>query len=173
MSIIKERYASAVNSSNLSVKTETTYSDTDVLAAMGLSAKHFPLGAALQRLFVDGKATECVDLMARMARDHSFRVKARMTPFAAQKLAREVLAWYRHGVCTDCGGTGKEIIIEPKPHLSDIDCGSCYGMGRRPFERNFRPEVLVVALWLKDQVSKHQAMAASAAMTLIAPSLDL
>ena len=173
MTIIKERYASAVNSSNLCVKAETTYSDVDVLIAMGIAARYHPLGAALQRLFVDGKATECVDLMAKMARDHSFKVKSKLSPFQSQRLAREVLAWYRHGVCTDCGGTGKEIIIEPKPHLSDVDCGSCYGTGRRPFERSFSPDVLVIALWLKDEVAKHQAMAGREAMQLLAPSLDL
>ena len=169
----RDRYASAVNSSNLSVKAETTYSDTDVLTAMGLAARHHPLGAALQRLFVDGKARECVDLMAKMARDHSFKVKARMSPFQSQRLAQKVLAWYRHGVCEDCGGTGKEIIIEPKPHLSEDDCQSCRGTGRRLFEPNFTAETLVVAIWLKDEVSKHQALAGRAAMIAIGATLDL
>jgi hypothetical protein len=170
---LKDRYASAVNSSNLSVKTETTYSDVDCLVAMGLAAKHHPLGAALQRLFVDGKARECVDLMAKMARDHSFKIKARISPFQSQRLAEKVLAWYRHGVCTECGGTGKEIIIEPKPHLSDQDCRHCYGTGRRPFAPNFSAETLAVAMWLRNEVSKHQALAGRAAMELISPSLDL
>lgn len=171
--MFKDRYASAVNSSNLSVKTETTYSDVDVLTAMGLAARHHPLGAALQRLFVDGKARECVDLMAKMARDHSFKIKARISPFQSQRLAEKVLAWYRHGVCTECGGTGKEIIIEPKPHLSDQDCRHCYGIGRRPFAPNFTAETLEVATWLRNEVSKHQALAGRAAMEAIAPSLDL
>ena len=170
---LKERYASAVNSSNLSVKYETNFSDTDCLAAMGIAARHFPLGAALQRLFVDGKARECVDLMAKMARDHSFRIKARISPFQCQRLAEKVLAWYRHGVCTECGGTGKEVIIEPKPHLSDEDCRHCYGTGRRPFAPNFSAETLEVAMWLRNEVSKHQALAGKAAMLAIAPSFDL
>lgn len=170
---LKERYASAVNSSNLSVKSETTYSDTDCLAAMGIAARHHPLGAALQRLFVDGKARECVDLMAKMARDHSFKIKAKLSPFQSQRLAEKVLAWYRHGVCTECGGTGKEIIIEPKPHLSEDNCRHCRGTGRRPFEPNFTLDVLDIAIWLKNEVSKHQALAGKAAMEAIAPSLDL
>jgi hypothetical protein len=170
---IKERYASAVNSSNLSVKYETNFSDTDCLAAMGIAARRHPLGAALHRLFVDGKARECVDLMAKMARDHSFKIKARISPFQSQRLAEKVLAWYRHGVCTECGGTGKEIIIEPKPHLSEDDCQHCLGTGRRLFEPNFTAETLQVAIWLKGEVSKHQALAGRAAMQLISPSLDL
>lgn len=162
--IIKERYASAVNSSNLTSKTETTYSDWDVLTAHGLAAKYHPLGVALQRLFVDGKAAECVDLMAKMARYHSFRIKARLSPLQSQRLAQKVLAWYRHGVCEECGGTGKQIIIEPKPHLSEDDCEVCLGTGRRLFEVNFTAQTLEVACWLRDQVSKHQALAGKAAM---------
>ncbi len=173
MSIIKERYASAVNSSNLSVKTETTYSDTDLLTAMGLASRYFPLGAALQRLFVDGKATECVQIMAEMARKHAFRVNVRLTTVEAQVMAQKVLAWYRHGVCTACGGVGKGIIIEPKPHLSEDDCRSCRGTGKRPFEPNFSVDVLDVAIWLRDQVAKHQAQAGREAMQMIAPTLDL
>ena len=57
---LKERYASAVNSSNLSVKTETTYSDTDCLAAMGIAARHHPLGAALADMANTHQAGECV-----------------------------------------------------------------------------------------------------------------
>jgi len=198
--MFKERYASAVNSSNLSVKSETTYSDTDVLTAMGLAARHHPLGAALQRLFVDGKARECVDLMAKMAREYSLSVdrdlendtyggKPRpqrrgtsatirrtprgLSPFQSQRLAEKVLAWYRHGVCTDCGGTGKEIIIEPKPHLGEDDCQTCRGTGRRLFEPNFTVETLEVACWLRDEVSKHQAFAGRAAMVAIGVNMDL
>lgn len=168
-----DRYASAINTSNLKSEPRTTYSPSDCLAAMGLAARHHPLGAALQRLFVDGKARECVDLMAKMARDHSFKIKARISPFQSQRMAEKVLAWYRHGVCTECGGTGKEIILEPKPHLSENDCRHCYGVGRRPFAPNFTAETLEVAMWLRNEVSKHQALAGKAAMELIAPSLDL
>ena len=173
MTIIKERYASAVNSSNLCVKSETTYSDTDVLIAMGIAARYHPLGAALQRLFVDGKATECVDLMAKMARAQSHKVKSRLSPFQCQKLARKVLAWCRHGVCTDCGGTGKEVIIEPKPHLSDVDCDHCQGGGVRLFETNFSGETLGIAIWLRNEVSKHQHLAGKEAMRVIGANMDL
>lgn len=170
---ITERYASAINTSNLKSVPETTYSSSDVLGSMGIAARYHPLGAALQRLFVDGKARECVDLMAKMARDHSFKVKSRLSPFQSQRLAEKVLAWYRHGVCTECGGTGKEVIIEPKPHLSEEDCRHCLGTGRRLFEPNFSLETLEVAIWLRNEVSKHQAMAGRAAMQAIAPQLDL
>ena len=170
---IANRYASAINASNLKSDPKTTYSPTDVLGAYGLAARHHPLGVALQRLFVDGKAGDCVDLMAKMARDYSFRIKARLSPFQSQRIAQKVLAWYRHGVCEECGGTGKEVILEPKPHLSDEDCRHCYGVGRRPFAPNFTAETLEVAIWLKDEVSMHQALAGKAAMMAIAPSLEL
>lgn len=167
---LRERYASAVNSSNLTSKTETTYSDTDCLIAVGLASRHFPLGAALNRLMVDGKPRDSIDIMAKMARDHSFKIKARLSQFQSQRMAEKVLAWYRHGVCTECGGTGKEVILEPKPHLSDQDCQHCRGTGRRLFEENFSAETVAVACWLRDRVSQHQALADRTANEFIRPS---
>lgn len=167
------RYSSAINSSNLKSEERTTWSDSDVLAAMGLAARQHPLGAALQRLFVDGKPQVVVDMLTLMARDRSYRVKERLTEMQARQISEKVLAWYRHGVCTDCGGTGKEVVLEPKPHLSDEDCPSCHGTGRRLFEPSFTPDQRAIAVWLKNEIEKHQAMAGAAAMRLIAPMLDL
>ncbi len=44
---ITERYSSAVNSSDLTTKPDTRWSDTDVLGATGLAARYEPLGVAL------------------------------------------------------------------------------------------------------------------------------
>lgn len=174
MSKIAERYASSVNSSCLTVDERTTWSDTDCLGAMGLAAKEFPLGAALQRLFVDGKPDECRSLMAAMAFDRGIRTKgAALTRTEAQVMAEKVLGWFRFGTCQECGGTGKEIVLEPKPHLSEFDCQECHGTGKRPFARDFATAQLDVACWLRDQVQKHQAMAGAAAMRKIADQFDL
>lgn len=170
---VLNRYSSAINSSNLKSEERTTWSDSDVLAAMGLAARQHPLGAALQRLFVDGKPQIVVDMLTLMARDRSYKIKERLSEVQARQMAEKVLAWYRHGVCTDCGGTGKEVILEPKPHLSEDDCHACHGTGRRPFEQSFNHEERVIALWLKDEIARHQSMAGAAAMRAIAPMLDL
>lgn len=170
---ILDRYSSAINSSNLKSRTETTWSDTDCLAAMGIAGRKHPLGAALQRLFVDGKVSQCVDFMAWMAEDRTNRVGVRVSKASATSIAQKVLAWYRHGVCQDCTGTGKLIVLEPKPHLSDADCPSCYGTGRRPFESGFSASEIDIALWLQAEINRQQARAGQAAMQAIAPMLDL
>lgn len=160
---ITERYATAINATNLASAPNTTYSQSDVIAAHGFAARRFPLGVALQRFFVDGKARECIQLMADMARDRSHKVRTRLTPVQSTKVAQKVLAWYRHGVCDECGGVGKQIIIEPRPHLSDVDCQSCNGSGKRPFNKSFNSDTLEVAEWLRNEVQKHQSIASKAA----------
>jgi len=170
---IRERYASAVNSSNLQSRQETTFSDSDVLAAMGHAARYMPLGVALQRLFVEGKPKQCVAIMADMVLVRSAKSRVRVSPTQAVEIAQKVLAWYRFGTCTDCGGTGKEVVFEPRPHLSDEDCHVCRGTGRRPFQNAFKEREMELAMWLSGQVRKEQAEAAREAMIVIAPSLDL
>lgn len=170
---ILDRYSSAINSSNLKSRAETTWSDTDCLAAMGIAGRQHPLGAALQRLFVDGKVSQCVSLLAEMARIRSHKIEQRMSDAAAGVVAQKVLAWYRHGVCQDCSGTGKMVMLEPKPHLSEDDCPSCYGTGRRPFESGFSAAEIDIALWLQAEINRQQARAGQAAMQAIAPMLDL
>ena len=168
-----DRYSTAINSSNLKSRPETTWSDSDVLGAMGIAGKRHPLGAALLRLFVDGKVSECAALMAEMVRVRSHKTKGQaLTHAEARLLAHRVLAWYRFGTCSDCSGTGKEVIFEPKPHLSEEDCLSCHGTGRRLFEVNFSVKEMTLACWLLDEVAKQQAIAGNAAMHAIAPMLD-
>jgi hypothetical protein len=171
--MIIDRYTSAINTSNLKSDPRTTYSPSDVLGAMGLASKHYPLGAALQRLFVDGMVTQCVEILAGMARTKSFKLRVKLRPTQYQQIAEKTLAWYRHGTCTECGGTGKEVVMEPRPHLSENDCPNCSGTGRRPFEPNFCKETLEIALWLKNEIERQQAMAGRAAMVAIAPMLEL
>ena len=137
---ITQRYASAVNSSNLKSKPETTYSDTDVLGAHGIASRYVPLGVALQRLFVGGKPRECVSVMTAMVTARAAAYRHKIAPTTATEISQKVLAWYRFGTCTDCGGTCKEVKFEPKPHLSDEDCQACHGTGKRPFDNAFHPE---------------------------------
>jgi len=171
---VLNRYSSAINSSNLKSEWRTTWSDSDVIAAMGIASKQHPLGAALMRLFVDGKPNVAVGIMANMAWDKSDKKKrAGISYLEAQLLATKVLAWYRYGTCTDCGGTGKQLVMEPKPHLGEDDCASCHGTGRRPFDASFSSDTLELARWLRDEVGKHQALGGIAAMRAIAPMLDM
>lgn len=173
MTRITERYASAANSSNLASAERTTWSDSDVIGAAGLAAKHHELGVALMRLFSGGKAGAAIEVLTTMA----FK-RARewdIAPFPrvrAQDVSVAVLGWYRHGTCKACGGTGKELIPNT-PHLSDVDCPSCHGSGRIAFDSQFSTQDLRIAQWLSGEIERSQAAAGRAAMTAIAPMLDL
>lgn len=46
---IQERYSAAINSKSLVSDPDTTWSDTDVLGAMGLASVSYPLATALVR----------------------------------------------------------------------------------------------------------------------------
>ena len=61
-----ERYASAVHATSLKSDPATYMSDTDVLGAMGLAAKHEPLGAALTRLLSGGGSSDAIDVLSDM-----------------------------------------------------------------------------------------------------------
>ncbi len=173
MAKITERYASAVNSSNLASHERTVWSDSDVVGAAGLAARHHELGVALMRLFSGGKVEPVIAVLSEMAfkRAREWNV----SPFPrtrAEDISKAVLGWYRHGVCTVCGGTGKDLIPNT-PHLSDQDCQACFGSGRVAFTQQFAVEVQPLANWLRIEIDRSQAVAGRAAMTALAPMLEL
>lgn len=173
MTRITERYASAANSSNLSSKERTTWSDSDVLGAAGLAAKEHELGIALMRLFTGGKSEPVIAQLTEIAFKRARTLE--ITPFpvlTAKDMAVAVLGWYRHGTCAACGGTGKQLIPDT-PHLSDKDCGACYGSGRIAFEQQFQHKHRPVANWLRREIDRSQGAAGRAAMAAIAPDFDL
>lgn len=180
---ITDRYASAVHSSNLKSRTETTFSDSDVLGAAGLAGKLVkhdghpgaPLAIALARLFAgDNHAVrEIVDLMAQLvwskARRDGIVVLKR---FAAEEMSRAVLAWHREGVCKPCGGHGYQV-IRGAPALSENECPKCRGSGRRAFDSEFAPDMLDLARWLLAELERELSRAGPAAMAALAPRLDM
>ena len=176
MNRITDRYASAVRSSNLRSKPETTYSDSDVLGAHGLAAKQRPLALALQRLFTgDGRhASEVVAIMAKSVCTWAYRQHDLVVSDAeCTDISRAVLAWFRDGRCRHCGGHGFLLIPGTRTLDPDRQCGSCRGRGRVPFDRQFSMEQLLLARWLLGEVEREQAMAGAAAMRALAPSLNL
>lgn len=52
----------------------------------------------------------------------------------AWKIAKEMLAWHLHGICTNCDGRGYEQ-IKDTPSLSNNLCNVCHGTGKRPHPR--------------------------------------
>lgn len=176
MNRIANRYASAVRSSNLRSKPETTFSDSDVLGAHGLAAKQRPLAVALQRLFLgDGRqAADVVAIMAQSVCTWAYRRHDIVVPAGeCSEIARSVLAWFRDGRCRPCGGHGFLVIPGTRTLDPDRPCQACRGTGRVPFDRQFSTEQLLLAKWLLGEVEREQALAGDAAMRALAPSLNL
>lgn len=167
---VLERYSSAVNSGNLSVKADTTWSDTDVLGATGLAGRYEPLGVALTRLFADGKTEPTLSILAEMAFKRARTLQMKLTRVQAGDVSRAVLGWYRHGACQPCGGTGYQVI--PGTPVQGDECPRCRGEGRIPFEAQFATEYRELARWLSGEIDRTQVAAGRTAMTILAPRLE-
>ena len=167
-----ERYASAVRSTNLKVDERTTRSDSDVLGAMGLAAREFPLAVALQRLFLGDTtaARELVELLADDAWRQARALKVKLNRVQAHDLAQGCVAWHRNPTCDSCGGHGATVI--PGSTTLGVRCKPCKGSGRTSLGKLF-PEHSEVADWLVAHMERHQAMAGPEAMKQIAGYLDL
>lgn len=171
MSDITERYFSAVRSSNLRSIERTTRSDSDVVGAVGLAAKREPLGAALMRLFTgdNGAISHIVWVLENKLIEH---FAGQISVAQARDVAARVLEWNRNSVCTSCNGSGYEV-IPGTPSLSDHECKSCRGTGKRLFQKQFHRDKLKFADWAQVQIEMAQSRAGQEAMKAIAPSLNL
>jgi len=169
---ITDRYATAIRSSNLKSEERTQCSDSDVVGAMGLASKRHPLAAALTRLFLgdNGAALACVATLADMLGGR--KISRDLGRVQAEDIARAVLAWHRDGVCTDCGGHGYER-VPGTPALSTNPCKTCGGVGRIPFDQQFRARDREHARWLLAEIQSTQAQAGAEAMRKLAPRLEL
>lgn len=179
---ITNRYASAVHSSNLDVDEKTTYSDSDVLGAMGYAGKAerfdgrpgVPLAAALARLFSgDNTASrEIVEIMAELAWSKGKALSVKLTRVQSADMAKAVLAWHRDGVCKPCGGHGYEIVPGTRT-VGDTECRACRGSRKMPFDIHFTASEVPIARWLLANLEREQEKAGPAAMAALAPRLEL
>ena len=168
---INERYAGAISSKDLKSDERTTFSDSDVLAAMGLAGKSAPLGVALARLLAgDGRAAaDVVTVLGVGLVGHAFRNRPRreISPEVARQIATFVLDWFRDSACRVCGGVGFKR-IEGTPSLSDNPCPVCRGSGKRNFDGMFDAHDRELARWAAAEIEREQAIAGPIAMRLIA-----
>jgi hypothetical protein len=175
---ITDRYATAVHSSCLTVDERTTFSDTDVIGAMGLADRSLtagghPLAVALERMFVgdNGAANKIVEVLACMVRAKAPSMRVGLTHTQAVDMAQACLAWHRDSVCKPCGGHGQHV-IKGSTTIGGALCKPCKGTGHIPFEQQFRIEWRELARWLVIEMEREQGRAGPAAMRKIAPSLD-
>lgn len=170
MSKIAERYTSAITSSNLSSDERTTYSDTDVLGAMGLAGRLNPLGTALARLLAGGKSVGALDALADMAWDRARKDGSGVSREYAMLMAKEVLAWYGHGNCQYCSGRGKRVIADTWV-LGD-DCEHCKGTGRIDLLECIPQKRHGLARWLTSQIDISIATVGGEAMRKLVERSD-
>lgn len=171
---ITDRYASAVHSSNLKSEERTQYSDTDVLAAMGLASIRHELAWSLARIFSgdDTAAARVVQVLAVMVRFKAAELRIRMARTQSEDIAQACLAWFRNGTCRPCGGHGK-LIIKGSNTLGSQDCKVCKGRGKVPFDRQFHESWREIARWLVAEMERELPKVFVEAAKKIAPSLDL
>lgn len=171
----EDRYASAVNATNLKSEEMTLFSSSDVLAAAGWGARKYPLAFALYRLLVadDNRAAdEIVTLLAERLVSKSSQWRIEISETAASFMARLILDWYRDPLCKTCGGHGYER-ISGTPTLGDKECNTCSGVGRRRFEAMFAPNRVALAKWGANKLEQEMSRAGPEAMRTLRVSLDL
>jgi hypothetical protein len=183
MPIIKDRYASAVRSSNLRSAAKTRMSDSDVLGAYGIADRrlssgqdHFtkhPLAVPLERLFLgdDRAAGEVIRILAELIRKKAPSMRVHITKVQAEDMARAALGWFRKPTCRVCGGHGFKLINGTKT-LGDSKCTPCKGSGQVQFEQLFRLEQRDLVRWIMARMDLEAGMAAPAAMKAIASQME-
>ena len=181
---ITDRYATAVRASTLKPARESmpegtdparTAAPVDVIGAFGLMSRMRPLAAALVRLLEGGDNSaerHVVNELAAVVEGRAYRTGVEITRPQAVAMSQAVLAWYRHGTCSHCGGHGFER-VEGAPMLSGSACKPCKGTGRIPFASQFALERQELAAWTLGKVEREIALAGPAAMAKLAPRLDL
>lgn len=184
---IKERYSTAVHSSDLTVDDKTQFSDTDVLGAMGLASKYLargtnaagdpvkpaPLAVPLERLLAgdNNAAHEVVRVLGALIFEQSWVDRTKIARLQCDDMAKACLAWQRDGRCQPCGGV-KETLIPGTRTLSGHDCPSCRGTGKIMFEGQFRHEHQQLARWAIGEMDRAAGRAGPVAMQALAARMD-
>jgi hypothetical protein len=155
--------------------------DTDVLGATGIADRELtegrtsrgepvrpaPLAVALERLLRggDNRAAHAVvrllaDMLWRKARERKEKV-----PHAkALDMARMVLAWYRHGTCTACGGHGFSLIPNTTTLSERTALPATRPRRKIPFEKAFKGYPVDLARWLASELDRNLGRAGERAM---------
>lgn len=180
---IKERYASAVNSSNLKSRESTVMSDTDVLGAYGIAdrrlssgedhyTKH-PLAVPLERLFTGDSTAglEIVRILAVLILGKANRLHVSISRVQARDMAKVILGWFRSPRCRVCGGHGFKV-IKHSTTLGDTRCIPCDATGIVQLELLFPFESRELVKWATARMELEVELAAPAAMKALASKMD-
>jgi len=183
---ITDSYAAGVSRGNLRPAKESmpdgadpvkTAAKIDVIGAFAFMAAKHPLAGALCRLLLGGDdlaARDVVHELAVVIEGRAYRTNVTITRLQAEDMGKRVLAWYRHGTCTHCGGLGFEK-IDGTTSLSGNRCKHCDPRhpGKVAFASEFALERLELAWFALAKVEREIALAGAAAMDKLAPRLEL
>lgn len=160
---LMERYALAINSQNMSNRSSTVRSDSDILGAMALAGARISrtnemgwshAGAdALARVMAgdDRAMTSVVDAYAERLLEHSRAKSDSISEPRARAIATACLAWFVKGRCLLCEGRRTEL-AQDSHKLTSTPCTECGGTGKVSFVKNFPSFAYRHAKWLATQM---------------------
>ena len=120
--------------------------DADMIAALGLAGRVYPMASPLIRMYMAGDKTavhEARRLAYNMAKKAATRQNAVMSTAELVKVGRLALAYAVNKKCPRCGGTKYEVIPGTNC-LGAAPCRECGGDGRRRLPRRNRRLIAAV-----------------------------
>ena len=189
---VRERIGSAVNTTNLSPdKASSTLVAALGTAAMMRAGTMGPAGPCMQ---VTAVGTPVLDPRRRLAsllqraklghdraalgpavllfarwiarhNDYAHKWKLADGESMSIKFAAAVISEWMHAVCTQCGGTGRELASEPGRNARTRACALCNGAGRVPPRASERAHMLNITV---DTYTRHWIPRFRAAHTWLA-----
>ncbi|MDR7094140.1 hypothetical protein [Hydrogenophaga laconesensis] len=128
------------------------------LASIGENSKRVSLALMLWSVTYEGRSERKKELAEALGRHLNEQMaQRRRLKGDAWKIAKEMLAWHLHGVCTECDGR-KYVAIQGTPSLSDNLCPHCQGTGKRPYPRE------AAHSWLVGEIESLTALASGEVM---------
>lgn len=191
MSNFGERYASAVSGGSLKSEPDTTFSNSDVIGAMGLAGKAWrtlpngdkvrgrPLAAAIFRVLMaeNDSGRDAIAIMVQMLTGRAPLMGLDLNAVVAEAIAEHVLEWHRHNACAACYGHGYKAVGGPfgfgRAVIGDVPCDDCCGSGKRSFDAIFNDRLRPIAQWMRERVEAETSRAAAAAMEALAPQEEI
>lgn len=149
---VRDRYARAVLSDDLTPRVGSRFAPLDVLGAAGMAAQRRELGMLLQRLRaepgVSGVAVRVAEeALAERLRAAVRRREVRRDGEDSGEVTRAALAWWLDPTCPACSGVRFQVT---NGRLLGKHCAACGGSGQRP-------EPVGAAQWVIDLIQQQVA----------------
>lgn len=172
---IEERYGSAVEASDLTLRFERR-GPVDTLTAAGMVGAKNPLAMSIWRWVYGQDANERHIVLAGLVRwmklgghKAGWKDRKNLVPVVVA-----VADWYQDRVCRTCHGTRYET-IPGTPTLSDVRCPACHGSGERSLDKilvQFGPKWITRGKDLRAHMDDLALQAAAGMMRKISNTIE-